>query len=243
MIRVSDLTVKLMDFRLYIKDLEIADSEYFIIMGPSGVGKTVLLHTLAGFIKPSGGRIFIDGGNVTSHPPEKRGITIIPQDYGLFPHMNVFSNIAYGLRMRRLKREEVRRRVYEIVEVLEIEKLLYRSPSMLSGGEKQRVAFARALVVKPKVILLDEPYSNLDPKLRATAKNFMKGLREKIKFTAVHVTHDISEAIELGDRIAYIEEGVLKGIYKPPEFLRSEWAKPYLENFEAILRIINKSFH
>ena len=116
--------------------------------------------------------------------------------------------------------------------------MLYRKPDTLSGGEQQRVAFARALIINPKIILLDEPFTNIDPKLKVKAKNFIKKLREKIKFTAIHVTHDISEAIELGDRIAYIENGVLRGIYKPPEFVRSEWAKPYLENFKSIIKAI-----
>lgn len=223
-----------------IEDLEISDSEYFIVMGPSGVGKTVFLHTLAGFIKPINGKIIINEDNITSYPPEKRGIVIIPQNYGLFPHMNVFGNIAYGLKIRGRRDIEIREKVYRIAEILKIEKLLYHKPDSLSSGEKQRVAFARALILNPEIVLLDEPFSNLDPKLRADAKNFVKELRGKIRFTAIHVTHDISEAVELGDKIAYVENGVLKGIYKPLEFLKSRWAKPYIENFKTILKAIEK---
>ena len=238
MIRLRNLRVELEDFKLGIEDLEIMDSEYFIIMGPSGVGKTVLLHTLAGFFKLRDGQIIIDEKNITFYPPEKRGIAIIPQDFGLFPHMNAFDNIAYGLKIRGLDKNRIEENVLKIAEILEIKDMLYRKPDTLSGGEKQRVAFARALIINPKVILLDEPFTNLDPKLKVKAKNFVKKLREKIKFTAIHVTHDISEAIELGDRIAYMENGVLKGIYKPLEFVRSEWAKPYLENFKSIIKVI-----
>ena len=238
MIRLRNLKVELDDFKLSIEDLEIMDSEYFIIMGPSGVGKTVLLHALAGFLKLRDGQIIIDKKNITFYPPEKRGIAIIPQDFGLFPHMNAFDNIAYGLKIRGVDKDRIKENVLKIAEILEIKDMLYRKPDTLSGGEKQRVAFARALIINPKVILLDEPFTNLDPKLKVKAKNFAKKLREKIKFTAIHVTHDISEAIELGDRIAYIENGVLKGIYKPLEFVRSEWAKPYLENFNSIIKII-----
>ncbi len=240
MIKIYNLKVKLGSFKLIIDHLEIMNSEYFVVMGPSGVGKTVFLYTLAGFVKLEDGVIMIDDEDITFHPPEKRGIVIIPQDFGLFPHMNVYENIAYGLKIRGLDREKIQMEILKITEVLDIKDLLNRKPDTLSGGEKQRVALARALVINPKVILLDEPFTNLDPKLKAKAKIFIKNLREKIKFTAIHVSHDIPEAVELGDRIAYMENGVIKGVYKPSEFIKSKWAEPYLENFEYIVKIIKK---
>lgn len=242
MIKLHNLKVELESFKLSIKDLEIRDSEYFVIMGPSGVGKTVLLHTLAGFIKPKNGQIIIDKEDVTFYPPEKRGVVIIPQDFGLFPHMNIFSNIAYGLKIRKVKAERIKESVMKIAEILEIKDILSREPNTLSSGEKQRVAFARALIINPKVVLLDEPFTNLDPKLKVKAKSFVKKLKDKIKFTSIHVTHDISEAIELGDRIAYVDNGVLKGVYETSDFIRTKWAEPYLENFKHIIEVIKNIY-
>ncbi len=235
MIEIEDLLVELGGFTLKIPRLTVRSGEYMVIMGPSGVGKTVLLHTIAGFIKPVRGRIVIDGRDATYLPPEKRGVVLVPQNYALWPHLSVYDNIAYGLRLRRIDEEEVRKRVERIAEILGIRHLLGRKPSTLSGGEKQRVALARALIINPRILLLDEPLSSLDPGIRWKSMEFLKKLHETLSFTTIHVTHDIIETMYLGEKIGYMEGGVLVGIYSPREFLNTEYAKPYIEIISRII--------
>ncbi len=239
MIVIEDLEVRLSDFRLLIGGLEVRDGEYLMVLGPSGVGKTVLLHTLAGLMKPCRGHILVDGEDVTNTPPEKRGFALIPQNYALFPNMRVYDNIAYGLRARGVSEDDVRRTVIELADILEIKHLLGRKPNQLSGGEQQRVAIARALAIKPRILLLDEPLANLDPHLRSKAREFLKDLHQKLSFTALHVTHNIADAVYLGERIAYMEEGMLVAVLRPEEFLASKYAKPYIDDLMPVFR----SFH
>ncbi len=239
MIVIKDLIVNLKDFTLTIPELSVDDGEYLVIMGPSGVGKTVLIHTLVGFIKPTEGSIIVDGKDITNEPPEKRGLVLIPQDYGLFPHMSVFDNIAYGLKVRGLSVDVIREKVLRIAEVLEITNILSKYPHELSGGEQQRVALARALVVEPKVLLMDEPLSSLDPRLRIKSIEFIKRLRRRLGFTAMHITHNLLEALELGDRIAYIEGGELKCVLPPTEFIRSRWGSEYVREFKLISKYLS----
>ncbi len=236
MIVIEDLEVRLGDFRLLIGRLEVRDGEYLMVLGPSGVGKTVLLHTLAGLMKPCRGRILVDNEDITNTPPEKRGFALIPQNYALFPNMSVYDNIAYGLRIRGVSEDVVRKAVIELAEVLEIKHLLKRMPSQLSGGEQQRVAIARALAIKPRILLLDEPLANLDPRLRSKARDFLKYLHQELSFTALHVTHNIADAVYLGERIAYMEEGKLVVVLKPEEFLTSKYAKPYVDDLMPVFR-------
>jgi len=234
MIEIKGLIVTFKDFKLEIPHLRIKDSEYFIVMGPSGVGKTVFLHTLAGFIKPNSGRIFVDNLDITDTRPEERGFPIVPEEYCLFPNMSVYENIIFGLKFRGLKRGDLEKRIKDIINALEIDQILDRQPDTLSAGEKQRVAIARALAVNPRVILLDEPLRNLDPKLHGKAGEFLKRLHLKFKFTAIHVTHNIVEAITLGERIAYLEDGKLIGVFSSREFLKTNYGKLYLEALKPI---------
>ncbi len=240
MIQIENLIIELPGFRLAIERLEVSRGEYFVLLGPSGVGKTLLIHAIAGFIKPKSGRIVVDGTDVTHVPPEQRGIAIVPQNYALFPHMTVFDNIAYGLRARGLPRHVIEERVHRIAQILEIEGLLDRYPHQLSGGEQQRVALARALVIEPKLLLLDEPLSALDPRLRASSRRFLKDLHRRLRFTAIHVTHSLSEALYLADRIGYMERGTLVLVSTPIEFLRTVYAKPYLEDLSIVMSYLDR---
>lgn len=212
MLRVENLSKCWRDFRLEGISFEVNPGEYFIILGPSGAGKTLLLETIAGIFYPESGKILLEGKDVTCLPPEKRNIAYIPQNYGLFPHLNTFENIAYGLRLRKIREEEIQREVHRIAEILEISHLLRRDVRTLSGGEKQRVAIARALVVKPKLILLDEPFSSVDPNLKTKLMREMKKWRKELNLTAIHVTHSFEEAMFLGDRVGILIDGKLEQV-------------------------------
>jgi molybdate/tungstate transport system ATP-binding protein len=238
MIAIEGLEVRAGSFTVKVDRLELKRGEYLVLLGPSGVGKTLLLLSIAGIVRPERGRILIDSVDVTELPPEKRGVALVPQSYALFPHMTVYDNIAYGLRVRGLSSGEVDRRVRRIAELLHISHLLGRKPSTLSGGEQQRVALARALVVEPKLLLLDEPLAALDPRLRGHAIRLLRQLHERLGFTAIHVTHNIAEALSLAERIAYMESGRLLGVYSVEEFLETPYVKPYLEEYETVKRLL-----
>jgi multiple sugar transport system ATP-binding protein len=187
--------------------LEISEGEFVVLLGPSGCGKTTILRCLAGLEHVDGGRVIIGGRDVTVAPPAARGIAMVFQSYAVFPHMTVFENIAFGLRMGRLPSGEVRGRVEEGAALLQIDHLLDRHPAQLSGGQRQRVAVARAIVMKPQVLLMDEPLSNLDALLRLQMRAEFKRLHHEIRSTTVYVTHDQVEALSLGERIAVMREG------------------------------------
>jgi multiple sugar transport system ATP-binding protein len=187
--------------------LEIADGEFMVLLGPSGCGKTTMLRCLAGLERPDGGRVFIGDRDVTDAPPAARGIAMVFQSYAVFPHMTVRDNIAFGLRMRGVPPDEVRRRVQDGAALLQIDQLLDRYPAQLSGGQRQRVAVARAIVMQPQVLLMDEPLSNLDALLRLQMRAELKRLHEEVRSTTVYVTHDQVEALSLGQRIAVIRGG------------------------------------
>lgn len=220
MIKVRNLWVDLGDFVLQNANLDIPDGEYFVILGPTGAGKTVLLESIAGLYPLKEGRIWLNGDEVTRLEPEKRGISIVYQDQMLFPHLSVRDNITFGLRIRKLRSSEIEQTLSWLAGLLEIHHLLNRRPDTLSGGEKQKVALARALSVKPKLLLLDEPLSALDPNSREILQRELRNIHEQYKVTTVHVTHDFEEAIALADRVAVIGDGCIQQVGTPEQIFR-----------------------
>jgi len=197
--------------------LEARDGEFVVLLGPSGCGKTTLLRIIAGLEKQTSGDILIGGHVVNDMPPRARGIAMVFQSYGLYPHLTVWNNIAFPLKTQGTERDEIKRKVEWSARLLGIERLLQRKPRQLSGGERQRVALARALVREPTVFLLDEPLSNLDAKLRASARSEIKQFQLTVKTATIYVTHDQVEAMGMGDRIAVMDHGVVKQIGSPTE--------------------------
>jgi len=197
--------------------LRVLDGEILTLLGPSGCGKTTLLRCVAGFLKPDEGEIYLDGKTITDLPPEKRGMGMVFQSYALWPHMTVFDNIAFGLKLRKTPEEEINKQVREVLDMVRLSGLELRFPRQLSGGQQQRVAVARALAMKPKVLLFDEPLSNLDAKLREEMRFEVKDLQRRLKITSVYVTHDQAEALVLSDRIALMDKGRLVYLGTPRE--------------------------
>src|SRR5215475_13350845 len=197
--------------------LSVRDGEFLVLLGPSGCGKTTFLRILAGLERQTAGDILIGGDVVNDVPPRARGIAMVFQSYGLYPHLTVANNIAFPLRTQKTPKAEIKRKVKWATELLGIQHLLARRPRQLSGGERQRVALARALVRDPTVFLLDEPLSNLDAKLRTSARDELKRFQQTVKTTTVYVTHDQVEAMGMGDRIAVIDHGQLRQIGTPAE--------------------------
>ena len=198
-------------------DLASTDGEYLVLLGPSGCGKTTLLRTIAGLEQPTSGEVLIDGHVATGLPPRARKIAMVFQSYALYPHKTVLANIVFPLKAAGMGREQRDRKARWAAELLGIGALLDRKPRQLSGGERQRVALARALVREPQVFLLDEPLSNLDAKLRASARDELKRFQQEIGTTTIYVTHDQAEAMGLGDRIAVLSAGKVRQLGKPVE--------------------------
>jgi ABC-type Fe3+/spermidine/putrescine transport system ATPase subunit len=189
--------------------LDIPRGAFVTLLGPSGCGKTTLLRVMAGFYEPDAGEIRFDGRRVNGVPPHARNTPMVFQDYALFPHMTVAENIGYGLRLRRLRRDEVRERTVRVMRLLDLDRFATRAPGQLSGGQQQRVALARALVLDPTVILLDEPLSNLDARLRVEIRGEIRDLQKRLNLTVINVTHDQEEAMAVSDLIALMKAGVL----------------------------------
>ena len=190
--------------------LTFASGAMTAILGPSGCGKTTLLRSIAGFIQVDEGRVFLGGDEVTQLPPQRRGTAMVFQNYALWPHMTIFGNVAYGLRLQKVPEGEIRRRVLKVLELVEIGNLAdveTRKPAALSGGQQQRVALARALVVEPKVLLMDEPLSNLDAKVRQRLRAELRRLQKQVGITAIYVTHDQEEALALADTVVLMDQG------------------------------------
>ena len=220
MIQVKNLWVDLGKFLLRDINLDVEAGEYFVILGPTGAGKTVLLESIAGLYPLKSGQIWLRGKEVTRLEPEKRNISIVYQDHVLFPHLSVAENILFGLKLKRQLRQELTEALNWLSDLLGIAHLLDRSPETLSGGERQKVALARALSTKPQLLLLDEPLSALDPETREGVQKELRQLHKRLKVTIIHVTHDFEEAIALADRIAVIGEGCIKQIGTPEQIFR-----------------------
>ena len=197
-------------------DFVVADGEFCILLGPSGCGKTTLLRVVAG-LEEASGSIAIGGRRVDSLPPRERDVAFVFQSYALYPHLNVFENLAFSLRLRRLAEEQIRRQVEETAQLLEIRELLSRKPQELSGGQRQRVAVGRAIVRRPKIFLFDEPLSNLDAALRAGMRVELARLHQKLRATILYVTHDQAEAMTLADKIIILDKGTIQQIGPPSE--------------------------
>ncbi|MFN8630619.1 MAG: ABC transporter ATP-binding protein [Chloroflexota bacterium] len=202
-------------------NLEIREGEFFSMLGPSGCGKTTTLRMLGGFELPTSGRILLRGQDITSEPPEKRPVNMVFQSYALFPHLNVFENVAFGLRRRHIERADITRRVGAALELVHLPDFAKRKPEQLSGGQQQRVALARALVCEPTVLLLDEPLGALDLKLRKALQTELKRVQLEVGITFVYVTHDQEEALALSDRIAVMNAGKVEQLGTPEELYDS----------------------
>lgn len=211
-------------------NLEIEPGEFFTLLGPSGCGKTTLLRMIIGFNTIEGGTFKIGDQIINDIPTNKRNIGMVFQNYAVFPHMNVFDNVAFGLKNRKLPKDEINRKVDEILKVVKIDHLKDRMPAKLSGGQQQRVALARAIVIEPQVLLMDEPLSNLDAKLRVEMRNAIKNIQKEIGITTVYVTHDQEEALAVSDRIAVMNNGVIQQIDIPSRIYQRP-ANRFVSNF------------
>jgi iron(III) transport system ATP-binding protein len=200
--------------------LDIVPGSLVTLLGPSGCGKTTALRMIAGLEGPTSGRVYIDGVDVTSLPASARDVTMMFQSYALFPHLNVYENVVYGLRVLRRSDAEVRRRAAEILALVGLTGLEHRAPGQLSGGQQQRVALARALIMNPKVLLFDEPLSNLDAKLRKHVRTEIRVLQQRLGITSVYVTHDQAEALAISDRVVVMNKGRIEQIGTPRELYR-----------------------
>src|SRR5271163_4038019 len=198
-------------------DLEIADQEFVVLVGPSGCGKSTTLRMIAGLEEITDGEIWIGGDVVNDVPPRDRDIAMVFQNYALYPHMSVFDNMAFGLKLRKFPRDEIKRRVDEAARILDIHALLERKPKALSGGQRQRVAMGRAIVRNPKVFLFDEPLSNLDAKLRVQMRTEIKKVHQTVRTTTIYVTHDQVEAMTLADRVVVMNQGIIEQVGAPQE--------------------------
>ncbi|MFC7439951.1 ABC transporter ATP-binding protein [Laceyella putida] len=217
-VRLNHIVKKYGD-NLVVKDfhLDIQDKEFLVLVGPSGCGKSTTLRMIAGLEEISEGELYIGDRLVNDVPPKDRDIAMVFQSYALYPHMSVYENMAFGLKLRKFKKDEIEKRVREAAKILDIEHLLDRKPKQLSGGQRQRVALGRAIVREPQVFLMDEPLSNLDAKLRVQMRTEISKLHQRLETTVIYVTHDQTEAMTMGDRIVVMKDGVIQQVDTPTE--------------------------
>ncbi len=241
MIRIEGLALQVGDFRLSGVSLELPTGGHGLIIGPTGSGKTTLLEAIAGHVRPTAGRIVLDGRDVTRIPPEERGIGFVYQAYHLFPHYSVRDNVAYGLGRTGMDAIAIRTRVDALAELLGIGPLLDRGVRGLSGGEQQRVALARALAPRPRILLLDEPFAAVDPALRRVLRRTLREIREHEGITTLHVTHDVDDALRLGDLVAVLSaDGIVQS--GPPEQVFRYPESPFVAEFLAAGSVLKGRF-
>jgi iron(III) transport system ATP-binding protein len=230
-IRIQNLTQRFeQQTVLQALNLTISEGSFFTLLGPSGCGKTTLLRCIAGFNEPDNGSIWFDQDDITRLPAYQRNIGMVFQDYALFPDKTVYDNVAYGLKARKVGRDEMQARVDESLKLVGLDALAGRFPAQMSGGQRQRVALARALVIKPRVLLMDEPLSNLDAKLRLSMRDMIRDLQRQARITTVFVTHDQEEALAMSDQIAVMQSGRIAQM-DTPEALYSQPASAYVADF------------
>src|ERR687888_2475811 len=223
-------------------NLEMPSGEFFSMLGPSGCGKTTTLRMIAGFEQPTEGRILLDGNDMAFTPPHKRNVNTVFQSYALFPHLNVFDNVAFGLRRKKVAKHDIRQRVAEALELVQLTGFEKRKPGQMSGGQQQRVALARALVLKPAVLLLDEPLGALDAKLRKALQLELKALQQQVGITFIYVTHDQEEALTMSDRIAVMADGRIEQIGAPQE-VYEEPTTTFVADFLGVSNLMAVTAH
>jgi spermidine/putrescine transport system ATP-binding protein len=222
--------------------MEMPAGEFFSMLGPSGCGKTTTLRMIAGFEQPTSGRILLDAEDMAFTPPHKRNVNTVFQNYALFPHLNVFDNVAFGLRRAKQPKAEIRRRVGEALELVQLTGMEKRRPAQMSGGQQQRVALARALVLQPAVLLLDEPLGALDAKLRKALQIELKALQEQVGITFIYVTHDQEEALTMSDRIAVMSNGRVEQV-GPPQDVYEEPTTTFVADFLGVSNLMTITAH
>lgn len=235
MLQAKHVYKNLGDFSLKNINFQINDGEYFVILGPTGSGKSVILQSIAGMYNPDRGSFYFGEKNLSSMYPEKREIGFVYQDYLLFPHLSVEENIIFGLKIKGISSYDIKSKLEKVSIMFKIEHLLQRFPKNLSGGEQQRVALARALITSPKILLMDEPFSALDPVTKEEFKAMVKNIHKDIDITIIHVTHDFDEALYLADRVAVIIDGVIQEIGTPEEIFKNPSSRS-VARFVGVLR-------
>lgn len=233
MIRIENISKNLGEFFLNDVTLDIEKGEYFVVLGPTGAGKTILLEAIAGIYSPDRGKILMDGRDITNVPPRSRNISMVYQDYMLFPHLTVEKNISFGLKLKKIPTKEIKKKIDGISRMLNVRHLFHRFPGTLSGGEKQRIAIARAVVTEPKALLLDEPLSALDAQTREGLRYELKKIHSVTGITIIHVTHNFEEVFSLGDSVAVMNEGKIIQVGNPDDVFRRPNCE-FIANFVGV---------